>query len=61
MESENLKAEILKTLDNIPDDILQDVLSYLKMIEQSRNKVEFYHRVKTLMRQDMELLRRLSQ
>lgn len=61
MESENLKAEILKTLDNIPDDILPDVLSYLKMIEQSRNKAEVYHRVKTLMRQDMELLRRLTQ
>lgn len=62
MASKDLKLEIQKTLDNIPDDILQDVLTYLKMVEeQSHTRIELYQRVKTIIRQDKDLLQRLAQ
>jgi hypothetical protein len=62
MATRDLKLEIQKTLDNIPEDILQDVLEYLKLVEgQSNVKIEFYQRIKTILRQDKDLLQRLAQ
>ena len=33
MTTKEIKSEIQKTLDNIPETVLQDILDYLKLIQ----------------------------
>jgi hypothetical protein len=41
MTTKEIKSEIQKTLDNIPENVLQDILNYLKEIQsKSAEKIK---------------------
>lgn len=62
MTTKELKSEINKTLENIPADVLQDILSYLKSIEgKSKSKVSLSINLAAILKEDKELLEKLAQ
>jgi hypothetical protein len=61
MSSEELKQEIQKVLEDIPDSILQDILDYLKQVQsQSKAGVNVFSNLKKILSEDKELLSRLA-
>ncbi len=61
MATKEIKSEIQKTLDNIPEALLQDILDYLKLIQgKSADKVELSKNLKDILTEDKELLERLA-
>ena len=62
MTKTQLKSEIQKALDSVPENVLQDVLDFLK---ESKNQPEDKHRLSNSLRQilseDKELLEKLAQ
>jgi len=62
MTSQQLKSEIQKTLDRIPDNVLQDILSYLKDLQSKTNdQVQMSRYLKKILAEDKELLEKLAQ
>jgi uncharacterized tellurite resistance protein B-like protein len=62
MSANELKSEIHKALDRIPEEVLADVLSYLKKIEgQTADKVLMARDLKRILDEDNRLLERLAQ
>jgi hypothetical protein len=62
MTSIQLKAEIQKELENIPEDVLQSVLEYLKLIQkQTPDQIRMDINIKRIFLEDDELLKRLAQ
>ena len=62
MTAKDLKIEIQKVLDNVPENLLEDVLSYLQEI-QKRSASEFNNsqHLKKILTEDRELLKKLAQ
>ena len=61
MTTKDIKSEIQKSLDKVPERVLQDVLNFLKQIEnQSTEKVNLTMNLKDILTEDRELLERLA-
>jgi len=61
MTTKDIKSEIQKSLDKVPERVLQDVLNFLKQIENhSIEKVNLTMNLKDILTEDRELLERLA-
>ncbi len=61
MTAKEIKFEIQRTLDNIPENVLQDILDYLKSIQgKSADKVKLGKNLRDILTEDKELLDRLA-
>ena len=62
MTTTEIKSESQKTLDNIPEDILQDILGYLKELEgKSSAHAKLGGNLREILTEDKDLLHRLAQ
>lgn len=62
MTKAHLKVEILKALDKVPETILQDVLDFLKTLQdQPEDKVILANNLSRILAEDKELLEKLAQ
>ncbi|MBY0432636.1 MAG: hypothetical protein K2U26_00845 [Cyclobacteriaceae bacterium] len=60
MTREEIKYEINKTLDRVPEGILDDILQYLKQIESRPDSILLTKNLKRILTEDRELLERLA-
>ncbi len=61
MTANEVKTEIQKVLDKVPDNILQDILDYLKTIQsKSSDTVQLSQNLKQIISEDKALLERLA-
>ena len=61
MTTKEIKSEIQRTLDNIPETVLQDILDYLKLIQgKSVDKIKLSKNLRDILTEDKELLERLA-
>jgi len=59
--TKDIKSEIQKSLEKVPESVLQDVLYFLKQVEkQSTEKVNLTMNLKDILTEDKELLERLA-
>ena len=62
MKEQNVKIEIHKVIDMLPDDISKDVLDYLKSIlKKSSDQVKTSNNLSKILKEDRNLLNRLAQ
>lgn len=61
MADKNLKIEIQKVIDNIPDRVLEDVLVILKDIENKSKTTTDDMLLEKILEEDKNLLHRLAQ
>ena len=62
MTIKELKSEIQKSLDNVPESVLQDVLTFLKQAEnQAPDKVKLARNLRDIINEDRKLLARLAE
>ena len=56
-----LQTEIQKVLDNVPESVLQDVLDFLKELQnQPSDKIKLANNLRQILSEDKELLERLA-
>jgi len=61
MTTKQIKSEIQKLLDTVPDDVLQDLFDYLKEAQkQTRNQAELTSHLRKIIHEDRELLEKLA-
>ena len=61
MTTKDFRIEIGKAIREIPDSFLEDVLAYLRQIEnRSSTELEKLHFIKKIMNKDKELLEKLA-
>ncbi len=61
MTKAELKIEIQKVINNVPENILEDVLDFLKELqEHPSNKVKLANNLRQILSEDKELLDRLA-
>ncbi len=61
MTTKEVKSEIQKVLDKVPDNLLQDILDYLKTIQsKSADTVQLSKNLKQIISEDKALLERLA-
>lgn len=62
MTTKDLKVEIQKALNTVPENKLEDVLAYLQEV-QKRSAAEITHspHLKKILMEDQELLKKLAQ
>lgn len=61
MTRTQIKTEIQKVLDNVPDSVLEDVLDFLKELQdQPADKVKLANNLRQILSEDRELLERLA-
>jgi len=61
MTTTDLKVEIQKAIDSVPESVLVEILEYLKQIQSSpREKVILSKNLGEILREDKELLQRLA-
>ncbi len=57
-----IKSEIQKLLDTVPESVLQDLLEYLKEAQkQSKDQAELTSHLRRIIHEDKELLEKLAQ
>ncbi|MBK6265069.1 hypothetical protein JKA74_08465 [Marivirga sp. S37H4] len=62
MAPKDIKSEIHKLLDNIPENALQDLYNYLKEAEKQSSKTnELNQNLSKILREDKDLLKKLAQ
>jgi mRNA-degrading endonuclease RelE of RelBE toxin-antitoxin system len=62
MTSVEIKIEIQKVLDKVPENILPDVLDFLKELEtKSEDQVKFANNLKKILTEDRDLLQKLAE
>ncbi len=62
MTSKEIKTEIHKVLDTVPENILGDVLNYLKVIQKQKSEsTELSMHLRQILTEDKELLQKLAQ
>jgi uncharacterized tellurite resistance protein B-like protein len=62
MTVKQIKQEIQKSLDNLPENVLQQVLEYLQEVQRSgTDKVKLTSDLNKILREDRDLLQRLAQ
>lgn len=61
MTTKDLRIEIGKAIQEIPDSFLEDILNYLRQIEKrSANEIEQLHFIRKILKEDQELLEQLA-
>ena len=61
MTTTDLKVEIQKAIDSVPESVLVEILEYLKQIQSTpREKVILSKNLGEIIREDKELLQRLA-
>ena len=61
MTTKDIKLEIQKTLEGIPENVLQEILDYLKEVQgKSVHKVKLSKNLRDILVEDKELLERLA-
>lgn len=61
MTIKELKSEIQKSLDNVPESILTDILALLKQAQgQPDNQVKLTRDLRDILKEDKNLLERLA-
>ena len=62
MTPENIKLEIQKVLDQVPENVLEDIFAYLQEVKK-RTASDFTNsqHLKKILSEDRELLKRLAQ
>ncbi|MCX6304686.1 MAG: hypothetical protein NT040_06945 [Bacteroidetes bacterium] len=61
MTTKDLRKEINRVIQKVPDDFLTDILSYLKEVEnKSKKDFESLRHLKQIFKEDQELLEKLS-
>ncbi len=61
MTKADLKQEIKKAIDEVPESVLVDVLEYLKQIKATpEEKIDLARHLSQILREDKELLQRLA-
>lgn len=62
MNTIEVKAEIQKVLNTVPDDVLETVLEYLRTVAlNDKNKVTLSQNLQKILSEDKELLEKLAQ
>jgi hypothetical protein len=62
MTTKQLKVEIQKTIETLPDKILEEILIYLKQVQKtSLRDFEMSRHLSQILREDKELLEKLAQ
>jgi hypothetical protein len=62
MSRDELKEEIARVLETVPDDILEDILDYLKLlISNPKEKLSMTTKLHQIIKEDEELLQKLAQ
>ncbi len=62
MTTRQIKSRINKVLDNIPENVLEEILSYLEEIQgMSADKIVMSQRLRKILSEDKELLEKLAQ
>jgi hypothetical protein len=62
MTAKQIKTEIQKVLDSIPEVVLEDILKYLKTIQnKSSDSISLSQNIRKILTEDRELLERLAQ
>lgn len=61
METKELKDKINRELDNIPDEVLEEILEYLKSLtNKSKSDIELSQNLRKILKEDKNLLERLA-
>jgi len=61
MTTLQVKTEIQKVLEQVPEDVLPDILDYLKQIQlQTHDQIKLTKNLKKILSEDKELLERLA-
>ena len=61
MSTKEIKTEIQKSLDNVPDSVLQHILDFLKQAEkQPAHRLSLTKNLRDILTEDKELLERLA-
>ncbi len=61
MTTADLKFEIKKAIDEVPESVLVDILDYLKQVKAiPKEKIDLSRHLGLIIREDRELLRRLA-
>jgi hypothetical protein len=61
MTTKEIRSEIQKTLESIPENVLQDILDYLKAIQgKSADKIKLGKNLRDILTEDKELLEKLA-
>jgi hypothetical protein len=61
MTTNEIKSEIQKSLDNVPEGVLQDILDFLKKAEnQPADRLNLMRDLRGILTEDKELLERLA-
>ncbi len=62
MEAEEIKREIQKVIDQVPEDQLDTILLYLKEMQvKNKSQINANQHLKKILEEDRELLKRLAQ
>jgi len=62
MTTKQIKSRIKVALDNIPENLLEDILAYLEEIQgKSAERVIMTQRLRKILSEDKELLEKLAQ
>jgi hypothetical protein len=61
MTKHDIKSEIQKSLDNVPEEALQEVLNFLREVQSNSGKTEkLAQNLRKILKEDRELLERLA-
>ena len=61
MSTRDIKEKINNVLDSIPDEILEDVLKYLKALtDKTKEKISLSQNIRKILEEDRSLLERLA-
>ncbi len=61
MTTKEIKSEIQKSLDRVPESVLHDILDFLKQAEnQTSDRISLMKNLKDILTEDKELLERLA-
>jgi len=61
MTTKDLRKEINRVIQKVPDDFLDDILGYLKEVEnKSKNDFDSLRHLKQIFKEDQELLEKLA-
>ena len=62
MTKTQIKSEIQKVLDGVPENVLKDVLDFLKELQnQPADKIKLTNNLRQILSEDKELLEKLAQ
>jgi len=61
MTTKDLRREINRVIQEVPENFLEDILSYLRNIEKkSKKDIEAFSDLKRIFKEDQELLEKLA-